>query len=133
MYIILSKDFREFVAGIFAVESDANEFCQRIPEEDVPNLKLEEIQLSYPLYISENHEGFSYHTQEGVKELIAGFTQEMHKHDEEWCYTNLYRVTEDFIPKTPGKDYMGLLPHHHIDNDILEEIERDGFSSLWDQ
>ncbi|UPW17332.1 hypothetical protein M0C34_13905 [Agarivorans sp. TSD2052] len=132
MYIIISKDFREFVAGIFAVESHANDFRQKISEGELSKLKFEDVPLSYPLYISEDHEGFSYHSEESAKELMADFTQEMHKRDEEWCYTNLYRVSEDFMPKMPGKNYMGLIPHHHVDNNTLKSIKENGFNSLWD-
>ena len=57
--------------------------------------------------------------------------KEILSHNDDWCYTNLYRVSDDFIPKNPGKDYMWLLPHHHIDNFVLEQVKAHGLNALW--
>jgi hypothetical protein len=57
--------------------------------------------------------------------------EDMPNRDEGWCYANLYRVSDDFMPRIPGKDCMGLLPHHHIDNLVLGKIINQGFDAIW--
>ncbi len=131
MHIIISKVFREFIAGIFSEKDSALDFIQRIPDSDSTNVKQFEVDCGYPFYISENHEGFSYLSLSEVTSLLNGFIEDMPNHDEDWCYTNLYRIAEDFQVKIPGKDYMGSLPHHHIDNDTLIEIRENGVEWLW--
>jgi hypothetical protein len=51
--------------------------------------------------------------------------------DDEWCYVTLYRLTEDYVPRRPGTDYMGMLPHWHIDTSLLDIIEHGGLAELW--
>lgn len=132
MHIVVLKNFREFIAGIFSEKESAMKFVLEISEAERDSVTLLETDCGYPFYISENHEGFSYFSSTDVELLLNGFIEDMHNQDEEWCYTNLYRVAEDFSPKKPGKDYMGLLPHYHIDNDVLTEIKENGLASLWE-
>ena len=35
------------------------------------------------------------------------------------------------MPATPGSDYMGVIPHYHIDNQRLDEVEQEGVGYLW--
>lgn len=129
MHIVVSKDFREFIAGVFSEKENANELSSQISK--LEYMKILYVELEYPFYITEDHSGFSFYSEREVNILIGGYIEDMGNHDEEWCYTNLYRVESDLKPKIPGKDYMGLMPHHHIDNDTLSEIKDNGFDSLW--
>ncbi|MEY8199422.1 MAG: hypothetical protein RPS47_09295 [Colwellia sp.] len=131
MHIVVSKAFQEFVAGIFSEKEYALDFIQRIPESDSGDIKHFEVDCCYPFYISEDHEGFSYLTENEVASLVSGFIVDMNNRDEDWCYTNLYKITKNFQPKFAGKDYMGSLPHYHIDNFSLIKIKESGVEALW--
>lgn len=89
--------------------------------------------LSYPFYICDDGaEGFRFFlTEAQVVAELKQYAKERRREDEDWCYTNLYRITDDCCPNLPGTDYMGVLPHYHVDNRTLERVEKDGFESLW--
>ena len=94
-------------------------------------IKTVELKLNYPFYITEDHEGFGYYSEKNIIFKIEEYISEMDQRDNEWCYTNLYRIGCDFEPKYPGKDRMGILHHHHVNNETLNNIIKNGFNELW--
>jgi hypothetical protein len=55
----------------------------------------------------------------------------------EYTYINIYQITKDFDPEKPGKDYIGILKHLHVDNEYLERygkfgVEYNPFDLPWD-
>jgi hypothetical protein len=102
---------------------DGEYWKQYLIEVDIP---------SYPLYICEEHQGFRFLSEQAIIEELSMYAHELRRKNEEWyCYTNLYRITRDWMPKHPGDDRMGSLPHHHIRNSLLDLVEREGFQALW--
>ena len=101
IYIVLSKDRRQFVSAVFSKRKSLDEFKLNLPEAERNNVTLLDVDCRYPFYIAENHEGFSYHSEADVRLLLIGYVKEILSHNDDWCYTNLYRVSEDFIPKNP--------------------------------
>jgi hypothetical protein len=81
--------------------------------------------------MTEDHRGFVFLSKVEVLKEIDGFWSEKKPKDDEWCYTNLYLIHEDFVPKNSSKDVMGILSHYHVDNHTLEVIKKEGFESLW--
>ena len=124
---------QSFVAGIFSDKSKCDIFNSAIPAGHKQNVNTTESDYSYPIYITEDHRGFSILSEIQAESMMFNFMQEMDNHDDEWCYTNLYKIDNDFIPLKPGQDRMGELMHWHIDNILLSQIKEKGFSSLWDE
>lgn len=131
MYILISKQFREYVTGIFSTIENYNDYISRIPDDLTTHLTTIKLELSYPFYLTEDHEGFNFYTEEEIKAKMATFIAQMKQRDEDWCYTNLYRICEDFEPKYPGDDGMGMINHHHVSNTTLEYMMECGFNGIW--
>ena len=79
--------------------------------------------LNYPLYVIESKAEFSFYSESEIKVELTKLLKCQQK-DDEHIYDNIYLVKNDYQPKIPGKDYMGIIPHRHVDNDVLKEFER---------
>ncbi len=131
MYIVISKNYREFVAGVFSSKDKSDKFIDRIPDNLGENVKTISIEMKYPFYITEDHNGFCFYSESEIIQKIDEYISEMDRRDEGWFYTNMYRVDNDFEPRQPGKDNMGLLKHYHVENETLRNIMKNGFNKLW--
>jgi hypothetical protein len=121
-----------WIGGVFGSRDALEEYLAHLPDGDRWRPQVIELPgLCYPLYICEDHEGFRFLPEEAVIAELSRYAGELRKEDEDWVYTNLYRVAEDWKTRDPGWDQMGVLPHHHVTNDTLNWIARNGFQSLW--
>ncbi|VAW82352.1 hypothetical protein MNBD_GAMMA12-957 [hydrothermal vent metagenome] len=129
-YILTSKIRKTYLSGIFKIKGDAEEYLRKYPDNVKSNTSLERIDCVYPFFITEDEKGFRYFDEVGVSKVIEELVQDPVS-DEEYCYTNLYRVAEDYFCNKPGKDYMGIIQHWHIENSLIREIKSNGLNSLW--
>lgn len=42
----------------------------------------------------------------------------------------LYGIGEGFFSSCPGEDNMGVIPHHHVDDDFLDAVKKKGWRSV---
>lgn len=119
-----------WISGVFARCESVDEYLALVPNRSICSV-IDLGDLAYPLYICEDHEGFRFLSEAAAIAELTRYAGERGKHDDDWCYTNLYRIAGAWRPKSPGSDSMGALPHHHVTNSILDWIEREGFQALW--
>lgn len=101
---------RHWIAGIFTAREDAEAFLGLIVGEDA---RLVEIaSCRYPFFVLES-DGFEYGDLFWVQARLRTLPPAA---DDATILCNLYLVTEDFRPKRPGSDYMGLLQHWHVES-----------------
>ena len=133
MFVVQAVDGRRrWISGVFGSRAVAEEYLALIPQDHRPKHTVTDLgPLTYPLYVCEDDQGFRFLTEiEAIAELKR-YARDLRQEDEDWCHVNLYRIPADWQPLQPGTDYMGALPHHHVNNFILECVERNGFESLW--
>jgi hypothetical protein len=76
----------------------------------------------------EDAAGFALHSAASITALIAAVRR---VHDDDCCYFNTYRLTEDWRPPRPGTDYMGAINHVHLSNWHLDRMRAGGLDALW--
>lgn len=119
-YIEAVKDNRKWISGIFLKDVDAQNYFQLIPEDIRDNQLIKSVNLEkYPVYLVEAEE-FYFVDLKGIREAIDKIKLIP---DFEYAYINIYEITEDFAPEKPGKDYMGILKHVHVDNEYLARYQ----------
>jgi hypothetical protein len=134
MHVVQAVDgSRRWVCGVFRSQAATDAYLALIPAPSrAKHSVLDLADLSYPFYICDDGaQGFRFLTEAQVVAELKQYAKERRREDEDWCYTSLYRITDDCCPNLPGTDYMGALPHYHVDNRMLERVEKDGFESLW--
>jgi hypothetical protein len=123
---------RRWISGVFSSKAATDAYLELISAGPRANQSVIELPgLSYPLYICEDERGFRFLTEAEIVAELKQYTGKQRRDDEGWCYTNLYRIADDWRPQRPGTDSMGSLPHHHVTNDTLDCAEQYGFESLW--
>ncbi|BAY82719.1 hypothetical protein NIES267_22030 [Calothrix parasitica NIES-267] len=134
-YIEAVSDNRKWISGIFLNEKDAENYFQLIPEDIRDGQRMKSVDLKeYPVYLVEAEE-YYFVDLNGVREAINKIQVIQNC---EYIYINIYEIKKDFIPENPGKDYMGMLKHVHIDNQYLERYRKFGeeyspFDLPWDE
>src|SRR5262245_52833636 len=133
MFVVQAVDgFGRWISGVFDCKAATDAYLALIPAEARAKQSVIELPgLSYPFYICEDEKGFRFLTEAEATAALKQYAGQQWRDDEDWCYANLYRIAEDWRPKRPGSDYMGILPHHHVTNFTLESVARDGVESLW--
>ena len=133
MFVVQATDgFRRWISGAFHSRSAVDMYLSQIPKKQRSKQSIIDLAgLTYPLYICEDEKGFHFLTEVEVITALKHYTNDLRHDDEDWCYTNLYRIVGNWQPKLPGTDYMGSLPHYHVTNSTLEKVEQYGFESLW--
>lgn len=122
-YIEAVRDNRKRISGIFLNEKDAEDYFQLIPEDIRDGQKIKSVNLKeYSVYLVEAEE-YYFVDWNGVREAINKIQVIQ---DFEYSYINIYEIQKDFIPHKPGKDYMGMLKHVHVDNQYLESYRKFG-------
>ncbi|MCG7379105.1 hypothetical protein MH215_18995 [Paenibacillus sp. ACRSA] len=126
--IVASKGMRSWISGIFDNETTAEQYIDTIPDE------LKEFQqrivinnLNYPFYIVER-DGFQFLTED---EVIAVLEQTEVTEDEDEVHFNLYTIESDYQPRMPGTDYMGILRHEHVTNELIQRYKVEGLDYLY--
>ena len=129
IYVIFSKEVRPYISAVFSSTSDAESYFELFPKEYRDKSHIEQINHEYPVYLTEDINGFNFHTQKEIEELLNNI--QITKESDDFCYTNLYRITRDFSSKYPGKDAMGFLQHWHINNNHLSLVKKSGIEALF--
>ncbi|MFB6364331.1 hypothetical protein ACFCP7_09735 [Paenibacillus elgii] len=125
MYIIEAhNNIMAWISGIFQDEEAAMQYSDSIPDELKDYQRIISIStLNYPFYIVEEGKTFRYLNHVDVEGLLDNINK---LDDEDYVYFNLYFITEDYRPRKPGTDYMGILNHLHINNGFLEHYQAYG-------
>jgi len=133
MFAVQAADgLRRWISGVFSSRAAADAYLTLIPDGDrSKHVVIDLGGMTYPLYVCEDDKGFRFLKEDEAIAELRRCTGDARRDDEDWCYTNLYRIGGDWQPKRPGTDYMGALPHHHVTNFTLQYVERDGFAALW--
>jgi len=122
-----------WIRGVFSQPDSFEEYLALFPDDEYWKqyvVKMEK--RSYLFYICEDQDGCRFLWENGIIDELERYAHELRREDERWCYTNLHRIDRNWRPKHPGDDCMGLLPHHHVANSVLDWIERPRFQALWD-
>lgn len=130
MYVIEISERRgdhvyRHIAGIFSDVVKRHAVASAIPPDQMAHMSLVQTNCqSYPVYIIEQASGFQY----GDREAALGFLERTKAslsaegapalEDDEPLF-NLYRIGDDFEPRTVGVDEMGRLSHRHVMRDEL--------------
>lgn len=122
-YIEAVRNNRKWISGIFLNEEDARNYFWLIPEDIRDGQRIKSVNFEeYPVYLVEAEE-YYFVDLNGVREAINKIRVIQ---DFEYSYINIYQITKDFVPERPGKDYMGVLKHIHVDNEYLERYRKYG-------
>ncbi|WP_339183247.1 hypothetical protein [Paenibacillus sp. FSL R5-0701] len=131
MFIILvTKGSMKWVSGVFQAEEVARKYMDLIPDELKVYQELIQIEniITYPFYIIERQDSpFRFL---GKDEVISLFDKTDVSEDEDEVHFNIYTIDSDYRPKKPGTDYMGILRHAHVTNDVIEKYREEGTSFL---
>lgn len=105
-----------------AVESD---FVRKIFSTDELKYPFWAVEYFAPALVASRGR-FEYFDEKGLEAVLRGMTvMENPPEDGEFCA--VYRFDTDFSghPDVPGGDYMGQLPHEHVDYDTLRRLFED--------
>jgi hypothetical protein len=118
MFAVHATDgWRRWISGVFSSRAAADRSLTLIPDgERSKQVVIDLGGMTYPLYICENDMVFRFLTEEEAVAELKRYAGDARRDDQDWCYTNLYRIVGDWQPQCPGTDYMGALPHHHVTN-----------------
>lgn len=122
-YVEVVRENRKWISGVFLQSKDAENYFQLIPEGIKNYGRIKSVNFDrYPVYLVESEE-FYFVDLKGLHqaiikiEILPNF---------KYIYINIYEITEDFVPKKPGTDYMGILKHAHVNNEYLERYQKFG-------
>lgn len=142
MFIVMHPNY---VAACFAEKADAEAFMEKTGKrKDL--LSVRELPVQYPFYIAEYTEKtmlgavgarfWPIFNDESLRFILDGLADSEQMPDvdlgdgsiDEHVYLNVYLIDEDFEghPEEPGRDYMGILDHDHIDNESLVRYASQG-------
>ena len=117
-----------WVSGVFRERADATSYVDEVPDElRAIQSVVEAGPSAYPVYLVEDT-NFVLHSSDSLAVFLAGLRR---VDDDDWCYCNVYRLTEDWWPPRPGTDYMGAIRHVHIENHHLDRVSAEGVDALW--
>ena len=120
---------RRWVSGVFRTRADAVSYVNEVPGELRAIQRIVEASpTEYPTYLVEGENGFVLHSPASLADLMADVQRVS---DDEWCYFNVYRLTEDWRPPQAGTDYMGIIRHVHVENHHLDRARAGGIDALW--
>lgn len=125
MFIITAtRGERHWISGIFLSKQDAEAYMNLIPDELKQYQKIVELNgFEYPFYIFEEKDKFDYVNEEEMVNRLQNIEQ---NEDTKVVYFNIYTIRQDYQPQKPGTDYMGILPHDHINNSFLAWYRKEG-------
>ena len=133
MFIIKAqRDKQRWISGIFTLRQSADDYFALIPDEVRHRHSIIEVEgLTYPFYIIEDTEGFRFLSESEAYDVFVHPSNPLKKHEGDSTYAILFRIEKDWVPKKPGWDYMGLLPHEHVTDATLDLIKREGVAAIW--
>ncbi|WP_458125914.1 hypothetical protein [Paenibacillus sp. Z3-2] len=129
MFIMVATRNLKWVSGVFQAEDVARQYMDLIPDELKAYQEFIQIEnITYPFYVIERQESpFRFLGKDGV---IALFDKTDVSEDEDEVHFNIYSIDSDYRPKKPGTDYMGILRHAHVTNELIERYREEGTSFL---
>jgi len=130
-YVLITKKSLEYISGVFSSKKDSREYLANMDSDSREKTKIIEVKKEYPFFLTEDHLGFRFFSNKEIGYEIDKFIRDRSSEQKDHVYTNLYLLESDFIPKFAGTDQMGILPHYHVDDEILNIINKRGFDSLW--
>jgi hypothetical protein len=128
MYAIVHEhSLTSWISGIFQDREQASAYLATIAVELQPQL-LEFPIDCYPVYLLEIGRKFTYNREADIITFVSELTLQ---DDEDWCYGNIYYVDRDWQSRHAGKDYMGIIPHIHLDNERVFGIRDAGIANYF--
>lgn len=120
-----------YVAGIFSSRAAAEAHLSTLPERIRGGCTLgSRDDLTFPCLLIEFRGDFRFVTADEAREALVDGAAGMQP-DREGNFCDLYRVDGEYLPKIPGGDEMGRLPHWHLEATHLAAIARSGIATLW--
>lgn len=114
----------KYISGVFQKSRDLEAYMKRVPEELRSIQVVKELPLQeYPIFIleemiDEKHIFSFYPSAETMEKDLQK------KRSKKNYHLTTFDITEDYFPKNPGEDEMGVLDHEHYSPDIDEMLER---------
>lgn len=123
-----------YVAGIFKTFDKALDFGCAM-EVGGCSARLVELAVSvFPFFLVEDDDFFAATLAE-LAEYVERAGRERRRYGPEdlpqEIHMNVYRISEEYAPPSPGSDWMGSLSHHHVVNDTLDEAVGLSSSRRW--
>lgn len=128
MYAIVhDNSVTSWISGIFQDRDLAIAYLSTIPVDLQP--KLLEFPIDrYPVYLLEIDRNFTYNCEVDITAFIKSITLQ---DEDNWCYGNIYCINQDWQSPRVGKDYMGVIPHFHLDNQHIFRIRDSGIAEYF--
>lgn len=126
MYAIVHHNsVNSWISGIFQERELAIAYLGTIPVDLQP--KLLEFSIDrYPIYLLEVERDFTYYRDTDITAFVSNLTL---LDDDDWCYGNVYYIDRDWQSQRAGKNYMGIIPHIHLDNKHVLIIRETGITA----
>ncbi len=128
MYAIVhNNSVTSWISGIFQDRDRAIAYLATISVDLQP--KLLEFPINhYPVYLLEVDRNFTYNCETDIIAFVSKLTLQ---DNEDWCYGNIYYINQDWQSRRAGKDYMGMIPHLHLDNKNIFRIRNSGIANYF--
>ncbi|MEM9861582.1 MAG: hypothetical protein AAF938_08210 [Myxococcota bacterium] len=117
-----------FLAGVFDSKAALDKWFATVPEALSQQLTQHaDIERTFPAFLIEA-KGFTRATEDELRDLFATWRKtDGPRHG---VYGNVYFFDGPWHPPRPGTDYMGVLPHIHIERSHVELVESLGLDAL---
>ena len=116
-----------FLAAAFDSEEALHEWFDAVPADRRDTLVKRTDGHSFPCFLVETDD-FRWIDEAELAELFATCATDGHAPDR--VYMNLYFLKGPWQPPRAGSDFMGSLPHLHVERRHLELAEREGLDAL---
>jgi hypothetical protein len=128
IHYAVSSSPRLFLAAAFETESALDVWLETVPAELRPTLtKRVAAGHRFPTFLLEDDD-LRWAAESELPELLRTWAETERPPD--WVYGNLYFVEHPWHPPRPGTDFMGSIPHVHVQREHLEELRRAGLDAL---
>lgn len=116
------------LAGAFDSEDALDEWLESVPRELRQRLgKHADVRRSFPAFLVESN-GFAWANESDLRVVLAVWSQQDRPID--WVYGNVFFLDGPWQPPRPGTDYMGVIPHIHVERRHLDLVQRSGLDAL---
>ncbi len=131
VHAVLGEGRLPFLAGVFATDGELREFLGQVPESRASRLRVvraPDVQL--PCFLVER-DGLRLVDAAGLDATVRAWRATPWSEDPDPLYGNVYWLQASWSAPRPGTDYMGALPHVHVDRDLLDRFGDEGVSALF--
>ncbi len=120
---------RRWISGFFRTRLAAQQYLDKVPASPSTVQTIRDVgPLTYPFFVAELEWKFEALNGQGVQDLAREISV---RRSEFPGHFNLYRIVNDWSPARPGADYMGELPHVHVEEAELAKVVQRGPESLF--